>query len=200
MAGSFFHETLGAELGFLDKTDKWRLESRHFPSKVGGKPAWLELKSLPSPEELCCDSCEKPTMFLAQIYAPDDNDDDRSKPLKESCYHRTVFIFICTRTECNKPNSSQNFKVLRCQLAKNNEFYPPIDPPDDPDWKTDLTVEKFSTVCFICGCLGTKLCGGCKNINYCSKEHQLLHWKNGHKTLCKEGSSSLLLFFLLTTS
>jgi len=34
MAGSFMHEMLGAELGFLDKqSERWRLESRHFPSK-----------------------------------------------------------------------------------------------------------------------------------------------------------------------
>nr|CAG4641500.1 EOG090X0266 [Eurycercus lamellatus] len=44
-------------------------------------------------------------------------------------------------------NSSQNFTVFRCQLAKDNEFYPPIDPPDDPDWKKDLVVSKFSKVC-----------------------------------------------------
>jgi len=187
MAGSFFHEMLGAELGFLIKTDKWRLESRHFPSKVGGKPAWLELKHLPAAEDVQCKLCEKPMTFLAQVYAPDDNDEDKSKPPKESCYHRTLYIFLCTRIECNKRNSNDNFCILRCQLAQNNEFYPPIDPPDDPDWKTDLTVEKFSTVCFVCGCSGTKLCGGCKDAHYCSKVHQLLHWKNGHKLLCNKG-------------
>jgi pre-rRNA-processing protein TSR4 len=40
--------------GFLDKTDKWRLESRFFPSKVGGKPAWLDLLNLPPTEQLLC--------------------------------------------------------------------------------------------------------------------------------------------------
>lgn len=78
MAGPFVHEKFGAELGetrlnefgvyffrlvehnmisaigFLDKTDKWRLESRFFPSKVGGKPAWLDLKNLPPTEQLLC--------------------------------------------------------------------------------------------------------------------------------------------------
>nr|SVE70285.1 EOG090X0266 [Daphnia similis]SVE70909.1 EOG090X0266 [Daphnia similis] len=34
-------------------------------------------------------------------------------------------------------------------LAKENEFYPPIDPPDDPDWKKDLVVSKFTKVCMI---------------------------------------------------
>lgn len=68
--------------GFLDKTDKWRLESRYFPSKVGGKPAWLDLKNLPPTEKLTCKCCNKPLMFLAQIYAPDDDDENGTRILK----------------------------------------------------------------------------------------------------------------------
>ncbi|KZS12926.1 Zinc finger protein RP-8 [Daphnia magna] len=186
MAGPFVHEKFGAELGFLDKTDKWRLESRFFPSKVGGKPAWLDLKNLPPTEQLLCKCCQKPVTFLAQVYAPDDDDEAGTRVIKETCYHRTIYIFFCTAPLCNKKNSNENFVVFRSQLAKENEFYPPIDPPDDPDWKKDLVVSKFTKVCMVCGCLGTKLCGGCRNVNYCTKDHQVLHWKNGHKMLCKE--------------
>jgi len=66
----------------LDKTDKWRLESRYFPSKVGGKPAWLDLKNLPTTDKLACKCCKKPLMFLAQIYAPDDDDENGARILK----------------------------------------------------------------------------------------------------------------------
>jgi len=182
-----YHELLGVELGFLDKTDKWRLESRYFPSKVGGKPAWLHLKNLPPTEKLACKCCQKPLMFLAQVYAPDDDDKNGTRILKETCYHRTIFIFFCVDPSCNKKNSNENFTVFRCQLARDNEFYPPIDPPDhDPHWKKDIIVEKFSKICMVCGCLGLKVCGGCRNVNYCTKEHQVMHWKKGHKLLCKE--------------
>ena len=90
MAGSLFHEKLGAELGFVEKQmEKWRLESRHFPSKVGGKPAWLELKNLPPTEDLLCKNCIKPMIFLAQVYAPDDDDEGGTVEIKDTCYRFT---------------------------------------------------------------------------------------------------------------
>lgn len=189
MAGAFLHEMLDAELGFLEKSEKWRLRSPHFPSKIGGKPAWLDLKNLPPTSDLCCPKCEKPMIFFAQVYAPDDDDEDGQVPVKETCYHRTIFIFFCTATSCNSRNCNKNFAVFRCQLPRDNEFYPPIDPPENPDWKTDIVVEKYCTVCVVCGCLGTKKCGGCKKYIYCSRAHQVLHWKSGHKLLCKEGKT-----------
>lgn len=182
------HEMLGAELGFLDKqSERWRLESRHFPSKVGGKPAWLDLENLPQTEELACQCCGKPMMFLAQVYAPDDDDEDGRRIIKDTCYHRTIFVFTCTTADCYTKNSNRNFVVFRCQMKRHNKFYPPIDPPEDPDWKKEITVEKYCTVCIVCGCRGTKKCGGCKKYIYCTRDHQLLHWKNGHKQLCKQG-------------
>jgi hypothetical protein len=38
--------------------------------------------------------------------------------------------------------------------------------------------------CVICSKSGNKLCGGCRNINYCSKECLIKDWKNGHKHTC----------------
>ena len=196
MAGSLFHEKLGAELGFVEKQmEKWRLESRHFPSKVGGKPAWLELKNLPPTEDLLCKNCSKPMIFLAQVYAPDDDDEGGTVEIKDTCYHRTIYIFVCTERKCTVKNRNENFVVLRCQLARDNEFYPPIDPPEDPNWKKDIVVEKYCSVCSVCGCLGTKRCGGCKIANYCTKDHQVLHWKKGHKHICQKGWNIILKSF-----
>ncbi|KAJ6634117.1 SET domain-containing protein SmydA-8, isoform A [Pseudolycoriella hygida] len=39
--------------------------------------------------------------------------------------------------------------------------------------------------CAVCGVSAVLKCGGCKNIVYCGKEHQKVHWKSGHKNLCK---------------
>lgn len=178
--------------GFVDKTDKWRLESRFFPSKVGGKPAWLDMRNLPATDCLLCKMCQKPMTFLAQVYAPDDDDEGGTRVLKDTCYHRTVFIFLCLTPSCNQKNSNQNFAVFRCQLPKENEFYPPIDPPDDEQWKKEIVTTKYSKLCLVCGCLGTKVCGGCKRINYCTKDHQVLHWRNGHKLLCQQRKNSSL--------
>lgn len=39
--------------------------------------------------------------------------------------------------------------------------------------------------CEFCGISASLKCSGCKNVVYCGKEHQKLHWKNGHKSKCK---------------
>jgi hypothetical protein len=45
--------------------------------------------------------------------------------------------------------------------------------------------------CAMCGQLFTKLqrCGKCKKVLYCSREHQVAHWKAVHKLECKEQPS-----------
>lgn len=57
-------EEVNVELGFAEKTDSWRLRSKFFPSKLGGKPAWLALKKLPS--SLKC-ACGEPLTFILQV-------------------------------------------------------------------------------------------------------------------------------------
>ncbi|XP_053954619.1 SET domain-containing protein SmydA-8 [Anastrepha ludens] len=39
--------------------------------------------------------------------------------------------------------------------------------------------------CAFCGVAATQKCGGCRNVVYCGKEHQVMHWKKGHKAQCK---------------
>lgn len=107
----------GVELGFLEKPDaKTDLTSAHFPSKVGGKPAWLELQQLPSPEQLACNVCKKPMVLLIQLYAP-----MRKRP---PSYHRSVYVFMCRDRACHQRGGGRlAFKVLRSQLPQTNEFY-----------------------------------------------------------------------------
>ena len=58
-------------LGFLEETEPWRLLSPQFPSKVGGKPAWLSQSGLPSLPGLECEICRLPMAFLLQVSGPE---------------------------------------------------------------------------------------------------------------------------------
>lgn len=55
------------DLGFLEKQDAWLLTNKFFPSKVGGRPAWLELQNLPTATELKCADCKGELTFLLQV-------------------------------------------------------------------------------------------------------------------------------------
>ena len=45
------------------------------------------------------------------------------------------------------------------------------------------------SLCVVCGCLGSKKCGRCRQPHYCSREHQTHDWKNGHKLFCSDMAS-----------
>ncbi|XP_076320723.1 programmed cell death protein 2-like isoform X2 [Tachypleus tridentatus] len=164
------------ELGFIEHSESSYLSSCFFPSKIGGKPAWLSLTDIPSSSMLRCNVCNEPFVFLQQVYAPLNE--------KESAFHRMIFIFVCKNPKCCSKNSNLNFKVFRCQLPRKNKFYD-YDPPNET--KENLkkwSVDKFLILCDVCGCLGDKRCGRCHKKNYCSKEHQILDWKSGHREHC----------------
>lgn len=46
-----------------------------------------------------------------------------------------------------------------------------------------------SNQCGVCNQPSTLACGGCKQVYYCSKEHQKDDWK-AHKSVCKSASAS----------
>lgn len=57
-------------LGFVEPVAKPSDVLRHrFPSKVGGRPAWLDPLHLPTPEQLTCKATGKPLQFLLQARA-----------------------------------------------------------------------------------------------------------------------------------
>uniref|UniRef100_A0A4W6FYX2 Programmed cell death 2 n=1 Tax=Lates calcarifer TaxID=8187 RepID=A0A4W6FYX2_LATCA len=91
----FLHQSWRPErsvvLGFLEEAEPWRLRSPQFPSKVGGKPAWLSQRGLPSLPELECETCRLPMVFLLQVYAPVSGQD--------RTFHRTLFLFCCKTPE-----------------------------------------------------------------------------------------------------
>lgn len=169
------------EVGCLEKCNQpWLLESRFFPSKVGGKPAWLNLKDISV--DVSCEVCLKPCIFLCQVHAPiTDN---------ENSYLRTIFVFVCKNPECCGSNCNKNFKVFRCQLPRVNDFYVPEEPDDTAEWHPECSIDKYHKLCQVCGCLGSYQCGKCKSVKYCSKEHQVLGWKLGHNKDCGTNSIS----------
>ena len=104
------------ELGFVEECeDPQLLTSLHFPSKVGGKPAWLDSVHLPRPEDIACGTCRKPMTFLLQVYAPIPVDENAPEGDE---YHRTLFVFMCRDPDCHSVGVSKSFKALRCQLDK----------------------------------------------------------------------------------
>lgn len=87
----------GVELGFAEAAaagpaGAWRLRSACFPSKVGGRPAWLGEAGLPGPAALRCGRCQQPCAFLLQLYAP--------LPDRPDAFHRTLFVFACRGAAC----------------------------------------------------------------------------------------------------
>lgn len=129
-------------LGTIDKdsdAETFRLTSRFFPSKVGGKPAWLDLKHIPESSDLACTKCNIPLVFLCQLYAPIDNPNFHG-----ACFHRTLFVFFCNICKDNR-----SFVVFRSQLRIQNDYYSdnPAE-PDDPDITPDMWGTKLCKVCF----------------------------------------------------
>lgn len=159
------------DLGFIDETQNLLLESRFFPSKVGGKPAWLDLKFIPSSDQLICDACGMPNSFLCQLYCPLDE--------KESAFHRTIFIFLCLSKNCFQTNSNKNFIVLRSQLPLKNSYYPDTPPFLDKNWRPDISCSSHGVnLCFICGIRGIISCDDrCKQL-FCSSYHKQIHNDN----------------------
>ena len=174
------------ELGVLEEcSSPTHLTSPYYPSKVGGKVAWLDPVNLPTSEQLKCKKCSKPCVLLLQIYAP----------LSDSpeTFHRSVFVFVCLDSKCHTTSSNEPFRVFRSSLPQMNPYY--HDPPDDDEESDDKdrmqspaidTQANVAPVCFVCGGWAPQKCGSCQKVHYCSRDHQKSDWTSGHKKVCKD--------------
>ncbi|KAM9608657.1 programmed cell death protein 2 isoform 1-T1 [Morphnus guianensis] len=176
----------GVELGFAAAAagpgGAWRLRSACFPSKVGGRPAWLGEAGLPGPAALRCGRCQQPCAFLLQLYAP--------LPDRPDAFHRTLFVFACRGAACYRlPGPRGPLCVFRNQLPRRNDTYPAEPPPEEPPpglaaAAPPLRLRSGAALCRVCGCLGPRVCGSCRRAAYCGPQHQALDWRRGHRRSC----------------
>uniref|UniRef100_A0A0D6R3W0 MYND-type domain-containing protein n=1 Tax=Araucaria cunninghamii TaxID=56994 RepID=A0A0D6R3W0_ARACU len=179
-------------LGFVQKAEDPSSLARHFfPSKAGGTPAWLDPTNIPSGKDSCCGICGDPLQHLIQVYAPIEGN--------PNAFHRTIYVFMCPKMECLRQDQleqrkasvekpSRSVKVFRCQLPRTNSFYS-VDPPKHDGH--DVPLSTGAALCSWCGTWrGGKICSGCKLARYCSRQHQVNHWRRGHATDCQQIQSS----------
>jgi len=131
--GEYSHDLVG-HLQDPPTEEEARLLTRWmFPSKVGGRPAWLVPRNLPtlptqssdgttpsssSKASLSCKTCSRPLRFLLQIYASQGS-------VNPNAFHRYLMLFICTSCQ---PNEA---RLFRSQLPWENHHYS----SDRPDAK-----------------------------------------------------------------
>jgi hypothetical protein len=76
------------------------------------------------------------------------------------------------------------------QVATNNDKHGKIATNNDKPGLNDVSPSSCAT----CGCLSTgqrlMACGGCRDVQYCSKECQQSGWTRGHKRECKSTTSA----------
>jgi pre-rRNA-processing protein TSR4 len=172
-------------LGFLEELDNdddcVPLVRQTFPSKTGGKPLWLNPRDLPARDSFQCAVCKCAMKFVLQLYAPLDSDGF------EHAFHRTLYLFCCRNNKClSQPGS---IRVFRSQLPLHNEFYAAV--PVKPEDVKEIDENGFGDAhwCQVCGVPAPNRCSQCKSVWYCTKEHQLLHWRGAHSVECKSPSA-----------
>mmetsp|Transcript_24514 Transcript_24514/g.36060 ORF Transcript_24514/g.36060 Transcript_24514/m.36060 type:complete len:433 (+) Transcript_24514:51-1349(+) len=167
------------QLGFIEEATNPLFNDSNWKNwdggKVGGKPIWLNRDTLPSYGDIQCSSCKETMALLVQIYCPLDQPD--------TAFHRSLYLFCCRKAECI---DSGSIKCIRCQLPRVNKFYPPIAPDESESESVCVPVGSYPNLCAVCGCHGSHCCGKCRNVFYCSRSHQKLHWRH-HKSACGTG-------------
>ncbi|RCI03950.1 Programmed cell death protein 2 [Rhizopus stolonifer] len=173
------------QLGYAEDPET-PLTADTFPSKSGGKPAWLNPEHILAAEDVTCGNCEQPMNLLLQLYTPEDHPAD--------AFHRTVYVFCCKKGGCVKQDWTKSFKVYRSQLPSENPYYPVPNEDDDNDEEEENTPVEFTpksfkapNQCVVCGLGGSKFCGKCGTTAYCSREHQMSDWNMcRHKEFCNK--------------
>jgi pre-rRNA-processing protein TSR4 len=168
--------------------------------KIGGLPSWLNPRDIP--DVLCCrgpcsssssnnnnsNDVEKggtPLTFIAQLYCP--ADDVSNNP---AAFHRSLYVFVCTKCcsdssrlfeqkQVKERDVSECVRVLRCQLPKQNDFYPLIGDVKSNDGWEKHTSDYWSAaikddnlkLCVVCG---QKSKGKCPKQGkwFCGPHHQ----------------------------
>jgi hypothetical protein len=149
-----------------------RVASQPYIQRLAAQ-VWLDPVDLPSCESVACACCGNPLSFLLEVYCPLDEPPE--------AFHRALYVLVCQKPACQ---TSLGVRALRCQLPRRNPYYP----YEGGAGKGAAAGEGGSErprLCDVCGMRGEKVCGGCRQVAYCSRAHQKEAWKGGHKSTCK---------------
>lgn len=114
-------------LGFPEEVYPTAVLRHRFPSKLGGRPAWLDPVFLPTQQQLTCGATGQQLNFLLQVYAPLDEDEGQDG---DHAFHRALFMFVTPQGDnIHKPGT---VRVFRCQLPRKNDYYA-YEPPGEED-------------------------------------------------------------------
>ncbi|KAJ2783653.1 hypothetical protein H4R18_001563 [Coemansia javaensis] len=181
---------MAVTLGYAEPVDD-EFGSEAFPSKIGGRPRWLDPTRPLAAERVLCGGCSKPMGLLMQLYAPEDAPED--------AFHRMLYVFICRNGACHAGPARDCMRVVRAQLPEANAVYraEPGAGGDDDDDDDDDNIKwvpaqgvKAAPTCVVCGLLGNKRCSGCRGRAYCSRGHQVADWDAGHRAQCSGGAAT----------
>ena len=104
-------------LGFCERAPSETLQRQFFPSKVGGRPAWLDPVDVPTAAQLKCLYTREPLDFLLQVYASVDDDPPRSTAPSSSSSPRTAGTFTgrapCERFDRSSRESTHSTPTSR---------------------------------------------------------------------------------------
>ena len=106
--------------------------------------------------------------FLAQLYAPADDDLAKPSPSPTS-YHRSLYVFICSNGKCKSTTGSVS--VLRCQLPQINPYYPTSTKLATMANSKCVPSQFDNNLCALCGQSSSKKCPQ-QNLFFCGKLHQ----------------------------
>lgn len=85
------HQFKEVVLGFaIEPKNQLVLQPEYTPSKIGGHPAWISPKSIPSQ---WCPHCDYKMTFLLQLYA-------NIEESKFDDFHRMLYVFTCLSEKC----------------------------------------------------------------------------------------------------
>ncbi|KAJ2907611.1 hypothetical protein GGI21_003716 [Coemansia aciculifera] len=177
-------------LGYAEPLDE-DFDKECFPSKIGGRPRWLDPTRPLSADQVQCDECASPMAMLMQLYAPEDE--------PAEAFHRMLYVFICRNGSCHKANAKRCMRVVRSQLPEDNAVYTAQEceinevhkgeeeeeeeEEDGFSWSLAESV-KPASMCAVCGLSGSKACSKCHSQFYCSRAHQVADWDAGHRGQC----------------
>lgn len=174
--------------------------------KIGGKPSWLNPRDLPQEVLSCRGPCcaedgknkGTPLCFITQLYCPADD-------VREEAFHRSLYVFACpkccsgsstmmqsVKNATNDDNGGTNnpfsncIQILRCQLPKENEFYPSkgeLDGEWDKHKSQYWAKHEHDDKLNLCAVCGQRSKGKCPKQNkwFCCPDHQKEHLRAAKK-------------------